>query len=66
MCLSFLQPKAAKHSSICLDHTTLTQLTATQLYILIIIKEGEIYSLLQMINQLVRHNTTHATVIAVK
>lgn len=46
--------------------STLTQPTAIQLYILIIAKEGEIYSLFQMINQLVRHNTTHAIVIAVK
>lgn len=44
----------------------LTQPTAIQLYKLIIEKEGEIYPLLQMINQLLRHNTTHAIVIAVK
>lgn len=36
--------------------STLTQPTAIQLYILIIVKEGEIYSLHQMINQLVRYN----------
>lgn len=46
--------------------STLTQPTAIQLHILIIEKEGEIYSFFQMINQLVRHNTTHAIVIAVK
>jgi len=65
MCVSFLHPKAAKHLFVCLDHFH-TQPTAIQLYLLIIVKEGEIYSLLQMINQLVRHNTTHAIVIAVR